>query len=161
LFALKRGKLSLFLHQMKLIPFYRIIILIVILGIFPAMLYAGDKEIDDKPLKKLGFDEISTVDIDSISVKRGGVKKEQDRQAGEIRPGDKGPRENRPGENRPDDIIRVQEINGRNQRIRQRSGIKQVPRSIPKLKPQAVNDRIPIRRPPMRIPKKGFGDIHF
>ena len=146
---------------MKLITVYRIIILITILGTFPAMLYAGDKEMEDKPIIKLSVEEISTDFIDSLPVKRGGVKKEQDRQAGEIRPGDKGPRENRPGENRPDDLISVQEINARNQRIRQRSVIKQVPRSIPKLKPQAVTDRMPIKRPPMRIPKKGFGGIHF
>lgn len=141
---------------MKSIPVYRTIILIAILGIFPAMLYAADKEIEDKPLLKIGIDEISTVFIDSIPIKRGGVKKEQDRQAGEIKPGDKGARENR-----PDDLIRVQEINARNQRIRKRSVIKQVPRSIPKLKPKAVTDRMPIKRPPIRIPKKGFGGIHF
>ncbi len=146
---------------MKSIPVYRTIILIAILGIFSAMLYAADKEIEDKPLLKIGIDEISTVFIDSIPIKRGGVKKEQDRQAGEIKPGDKGARENRPGENRPDDLIRVQEINARNQRIRKRSVIKQVPRSIPKLKPKAVTDRMPIKRPPIRIPKKGFGGIHF
>ncbi|NQV74453.1 MAG: hypothetical protein HQ491_00205 [Bacteroidetes bacterium] len=146
---------------MKLIPVYRTLILVAILGIFPAMLYAGDMEIDDKSLIKTGVDEISTVFIDSIAVKRRGVKNEQDRQPAENRPGDKGPGENRPGENRPDDLRRVQEINGGNQRIRQRSGIKQVPRSIPKLKPQAVTDRMPIKRPPMRIPKKGFGGIHF
>ncbi len=146
---------------MKLITVYRIIILIAILGTFPAMLYAGDKEMEDKPIIKLSVEEISTDFIDSLPVKRGGVKKEQDRQAGEIRPGDKGPRENRPGENRPDDLISVQEINARNQRIRKRSVIKQVPRSIPKLKPKAVTDRMPIKRPPIRIPKKGFGGIHF
>lgn len=146
---------------MKLIPVYRTLILIAILGMFPAMLYAGDKEIDDKPIIKLSVEEISTVFIDSIPVKRGGVKKEQDRQAGENRPGDRGPGENRPGVNRPGDLRPVQEINGRNQRIRQRSGIKQVPRSMPKLKPKTVTDRMPIKRPPMRIPKKGFGGIHF
>jgi len=146
---------------MKLIPVYCTIILFVILGILPAILYAGDKEIDDKPLRKISVEEISSVFLDSIPVRRGGDKKEQDRPAGEIRPGDKNPGENRPGENRPDDLRRVQEVNGGNQRIRQRSGIKQVPRSIPKLKPQAVTDRIPIRRPPMRIPKKGFGGNHF
>ncbi|SDM07257.1 hypothetical protein SAMN05421813_105162 [Daejeonella rubra] len=154
--CLKRGKLSLFLHKMKLISVCRTIFLFAILGILPAMLYAGDKEIYDKPLIKISLEEISSVFMDSIPVRRGGDKKEQDRPVGDIRQG-----ENRPGENRPDDIRRVQEINGENQRIRQKSGIKQVPRSIPKLKPQAVTDRIPIRRPPMRIPKKGFGGIHF
>ncbi len=68
---------------MKLIPVYRIIILITILSTFPAMLYAGDKEMEDKPIIKLSVEEISTDFIDSLPVKRGGVKKEQDRQAGE------------------------------------------------------------------------------
>ena len=58
---------------MKSIPVYRTIILIAILGIFPAMLYAADKEIEDKPLLKIGIDEISTVFIDSIPIKRGGT----------------------------------------------------------------------------------------
>ena len=141
---------------MKFINVYRTIFLFAIIGIFPAMLYAGDKEIDDKPVRKISVEEISLVLMDSIPVRRGADKTEQDRPGGDIRQG-----ENRPGDNRPDDIRRVREINGENQRIRKKSGIKQVPRSIPKLKPQAVTDRIPIRRPPMRIPKKGFGGIHF
>jgi len=135
---------------MKFINVYRTIFLFAIIGIFPAMLYAGDKEIDDKPLRKISVEEISLVLMDSIPVRRGADKTEQDRPGGDIRQ----------GENRLDDIRRVREINGENQRIRKKSGIKQVPRSIPKLKPQAVTDRIPIRRPPMRIPKKGFGGIH-
>lgn len=146
---------------MKLITVYRTIILFAIFGTLPAILFAVDKEIEDKPFRKISVEEIVPVFVDSIPVRRGGEKKEQDRQGGEIRPGDKRPGENRPGENRPDDVRRVPEIKGENQRIRQRSGIKQVPRSIPKLKPQAVTDRIPIRRPPMRIPKKGFGGNHF
>jgi hypothetical protein len=141
---------------MKLITVYRTIILFAIFGTLPAILFAVDKEIEDKPFRKISVENIVPVFVDSIPVRRGGEKKEQDRPAGDIRQGD-----NRPGENRPDDIRRVPEINGENQRIRQRSGIKQVPRSIPKLKPQAVTDRIPIRRPPMRIPKKGFGGSHF
>ena len=136
---------------MKLIAVYRTIILFTLTGIFPAMLYAGDKEIDGKPLRKISVLETSAVFVDSIPVRRAGDKKEQDRPATDIRP----------GENRPDDVRRIQEISGENQRIRQKSVIKQVPRSIPKLKPKAVTDRIPIRRPPMRIPKKGFGGIHF
>ena len=39
---------------------------------------------------------------------------------------------------------------------RQKPNIKAVPRSIPKLKPKAVTDRIPIRRIPIKIPKKGI-----
>lgn len=136
---------------MKLISVYRTIFLFAIIGILPAMLYAGDKEIEDKPLRKISVEQISLVFMDSIPVRSGTDKKEQDRPGGE----------NRPSENRPDDIRRAREINGENQRIRKKSGIKQVPRSIPKLKPQAVTNRMPIRRPPMRIPKKGFGGSHF
>jgi hypothetical protein len=146
---------------MKLITVYRSIILVAILGITSAMVFAADKEIEDKPLRKISVEEYSSVFIDSIPVRRGGEKKEQDRPAGNIRQEENRPGENRPGENRPGDIKRVKETDRGNQRIRQRSGIKEVPRSIPKLKPQPVTDRIPIRRPPMRIPKKGFGGAHF
>lgn len=51
--------------------------------------------------------------------------------------------------------------NGRTKRIgperdRLKPNIKEVPRSIPKLKPKAITDRIPIRRIPVKIPKKGI-----
>ena len=151
---------------MKLLAVYLSIFLFATFGILPVMLYAGEKEIDGKPVRILSIESIPAIFQDSIPVRRGSDKKEQDRPAadarpGENRPGDNRPGENRPGENRPEDIRRIEEINAENQRIRQKSGIKQVPRSIPKLKPKAVTDRIPIRRPPMRIPKKGFGGIHY
>lgn len=56
---------------------------------------------------------------------------------------------------------RVPDFRGENLRERSKTGIKQVPRSIPKLKPKAVIDRIPIRRLPMKTPKKGLGGLHF
>lgn len=43
----------------------------------------------------------------------------------------------------------------------QRRAVKQVPRSIPKLKPQPVTDRAKIRRPPIKAPKKGLGGYRF
>ena len=43
----------------------------------------------------------------------------------------------------------------------ERRSIKQVPRSIPKLKPQPVTERVKIRRPPMKVPKKGMGGYRF
>ena len=125
------------------------------------MLYAGEKEIDGKPVRVISIEAIPLILQDSIPIRRGGDKKEQDRPAADSRQSGNRPGDNRPGENRPEDIRRIEEINAENQRIRQKSGIKQVPRSIPKLKPKAVTDRIPIRRPPMRIPKKGFGGIHY
>lgn len=156
---------------MKLIGVYRTIILFALCGILPAMLYAGEKEIVDNPVRINSIETIPFTFQDSIPIRRGGDKKEQDRPSadnrpggnrpGGNRPGENRPGENRPGENRPEDIRRIEEINAENQRIRQKSGIKQVPRSIPKLKPKAVTDRIPIRRPPMRIPKKGFGGFHY
>jgi hypothetical protein len=146
---------------MKLLAVYLSIFLFATFGILPVMLYAGEKEIDGKPVRILSIESIPAIFQDSIPVRRGSDKKEQDRPAADTRQGGNRPGENRPGENRPEDIRRIEEINAENQRIRQKSGIKQVPRSIPKLKPKAVTDRIPIRRPPMRIPKKGFGGIHY
>ena len=76
---------------------------------------------------------------DTIPVRRVGEKKDQEK-----------PEERQ-----------VPDFRGENLRERPKTGIKQVPRSIPKLKPKAVIDRIPIRRLPMKTPKKGFGGIHF
>lgn len=50
----------------------------------------------------------------------------------------------------------AQEIQGERLKEAQKRGIKQVPRSIPKLKPQPVLDGIKIRRPPLKVPKKGL-----
>lgn len=153
---------------MKLLAVNPTILLFAIFGILPAMLYAGGTEIDSKPVR---INAIPVIFQDSIPIRKGGDKKEQDRPAadtrpngnrpGENRPVENRPGENRPVENRPEEIRRIKEINAENARIREKSEIKQVPRSIPKLKPKAVTDRVPIRRPPMRIPKKGVGAIHF
>ena len=146
---------------MKLLTVYLTIFLFVTFGILPAALYAGEKEVDGKPVRILSIEALPVIFQDSIPLRRGADKKEQDRPVADTRQGGNRPGDNRPGDNRPEDIRRIEEINAENQRIRQKSGIKQVPRSIPKLKPKAVTDRIPIRRPPMRIPKKGFGGIHY
>jgi hypothetical protein len=154
---------------MKLIAVYRTVVLFAMCSMLPAVLYGA--EINIRPVRISAIENIPVIFQDSIPIRRGGDKKEQDRPAadnrpGGNRPGDNKPGENRPGENRPGEIKpeemrRIQEIKAENQRVRQKSGIKQVPRSIPKLKPKAVTDRIQIRRPPMRIPKKGIGGIHF
>jgi hypothetical protein len=161
---------------MKLIAVYSTVILFAICSILPAVLYAVEIEIKGRPVRINAIENIPVIFQDSIPIRRGGDKKDQDRPAqnsrpGENRPGDNKPNDNRLGENRPgetrpgeikpEEMRRIQEIKAENQRIRQKSGIKQVPRSIPKLKPKAVKDRIPIRRPPMRIPKKGIGGINF
>jgi hypothetical protein len=150
---------------MKLLTVYLTIFLFAILGILPAVLHARGKEFDGKPVRLKYTAEVPAILLDTVAPRRAGEKRDQDRPAADVRPGENRPGENRPGdrpgENRPEDIRRIEEIKAENQRIRQKSGIKQVPRSIPKLKPKAVTDRIPIRRPPMRIPKKGFGGIHY
>ena len=156
---------------MNLIAVYRTVVLFAMCSILPAMLYAVEVEINIRPVRISAIESIPVIFQDSIPMRRGGDKKEQDRPLADTRsggnrpvdnkPGENRPGENRPGENRPEKIRRIQEINAENQRVRQKSGIKQVPRSMPKLKPKAVTDRIPIRRPPMRIPKKGIGGINF
>ena len=151
---------------MNLIAVYRTVVLFAMCSILPAMLYAVEVEINIRPVRISAIESIPVIFQDSIPMRRGGDKKEQDRpladtRSGGNRPVDNKPGENRPGENRPEKIRRIQEINAENQRVRQKSGIKQVPRSMPKLKPKAVTNRVPIRRPQMRIPKKGIGGIHF
>lgn len=161
---------------MKLIAVYCTVVLIAMCSILPNMLYAVEMEIDIRPVRISAIENIPVIFQDSIPIRRGGDKKEQDRPATDNRPGGNRPGDNKPGENRPvgnrpgetrpgeikpEEMRRIQEIKAENQRIRQKSGIKQVPRSMPKLKPKAITDRVPIRRPPMRIPKKGIGGIHF
>jgi len=146
---------------MKLIAVYLTFILFVMSSMHPAMLYAVEVENISSPFRLNAIEPVPVIFQDSIPIKRGGDKKEQDRPLADTRPGGNRSVDNKPGENRPEKIKRIQEINAENQRVRQKSGIKQVPRSMPKLKPKAVTNRVPIRRPPMRIPKKGIGGIHF
>ena len=130
---------------MKLRAVFHTIILIALLGMPFANLFAYDKEIEAKPLKKIDFEHVIILSLDSIPAKKVTEKNDRERSAGELKPGES---------------KRIEEINRNNQKIRQKSGIKQVPRSIPKLKPKTLNDRIPIRRIPMSTPKKGFSGFH-
>lgn len=120
-------------------------IFIILIGMPCAKVFAFDKEIELKPLKKTNFEHISFLDTDSIPVKKVADKKDQEGATGTNKSGENGT---------------SQEVNKDNQKIQQKSGIKQVPRSIPKLKPQSLNNRIPIRRIPFRAPKKGFAGFH-
>ena len=124
---------------MKFILLYCSVFLLALASIFPAKLIAGDREMDNKPFRYSTEEMTLPLFADSIPVRRMGEKKDQEK-----------PEERR-----------VPDFRGENLRERPKTGIKQVPRSIPKLKPKAVIDRIPIRRPPMKIPKKGLGGIHF
>lgn len=119
--------------------------LIALLGMPFANLFAYEKEIEVKTLKKIDFEHDIILSLDSIPAKKVTEKNDPQRRAGELKPGEN---------------ARIEEINRGNQKIRQKSGIKQVPRSIPKLKPKTLNDRIPIRRIPMSTPKKGFSGFH-
>lgn len=105
-------------------------------SIFPARLIAGDKEIE---LVRKGLFVSPSFPLDSIPAKRLPEKKDQS-----------------DPKKRP-----LQEFRGEGESIRTKDGIKEVPRSIRKLKPKAVIDRFPIRRPPMRIPKKGLRGGRF
>ena len=98
---------------------------------FPLALIAGEDEIIDKPVRpELIVDKVLLF-TDSIPPKKKTEKQPEP-------------------EEKPRDIDDERLDNP------ERRAIKQVPRSIPKLKPQPVGERIKIRRPPIKIPKKGY-----
>ena len=127
-------ELSLFLHRMKFNLPYLIVLTLGLVCTFPAGLIAADKEIERK-----GLSIIQVLPIDTIPPKRLPDKEEK------LEP-----------PKRP-----VQDFRGEGERVHPKEGIKEVPRSIKKLKPKPVIDRIPIRRPPMHIPKKGLRGVRF
>lgn len=126
----------------------RTFLMFALAGIFPVLLFAREKEIYARPQNDLIFREGIDVVPDSIPLKRNNPEKTDQENL----------RDNRRG---PDGIRDENQRPGGVDRLGPRSGIKQVPRSIPKIKPQAVRDRIPIRRLPMKIPRKGFGGFHI
>jgi len=122
-----QGIRKLFLHKMKFILPYFTILILALVSIFPIKLIAGDKEIER--IRKDSFVS-QALPIDTIPPKRLPDKEDQ------LDP-----------PKRP-----VHDFRGEGGSVRTREGIKEVPRSIRKLKPKPVIDRIPVRRPPMRIP---------
>lgn len=123
--------------KMKLLIFYKTILLLFIAFAFPLMLIAGDKGIRDGTMNQVIAESDLPAFPDSIPMRRGESgqdKKSKDKNPQDISKGLKG---------------------------NQRPSIKEVPRSMPKLKPQAVRDRIPIRKFPVKMPKKGFRINHF
>lgn len=126
---------------MKLKPTVQIIVFIFFLWIPYSNLFAIDKEIERKLIRENNFEPFLISELDSIAPKRMGDKKDQDRSPGGIKAGDKKPNH---------------EVDRPSKGPKQRPGIKQVPRSMPKLKPKTLNDRIPIRRIPMKTPRKGL-----
>lgn len=116
---------------MKLFLFYRIALVAAMAAILPLTLTAAGVSVE-KPVKRELAEVILPMFQDSTARKRS-AGKDQDRP-----------------EKTPQDV--------RDERLKeaQRRAIKEVPRSIPKLKPQPVIDRAKIRRPPVKVPGKGI-----
>ena len=117
------------------LPSFTVLILTLV-SVFPARLLAGDKEIE---LVRKDLFVVQAIPIDTISPK--GLPDKEEKLEPPKRP--------------------VQDFRGEGERVHPKEGIKEVPRSIKKLKPKPVIDRIPIRRPPMHIPKKGLRGVRF
>lgn len=130
---------------MKFILPYLTALILALVSISPARLIAGDKEIEHV---REGLLLNHAIAFDSIPAKR--IPEKQD----QIDPKKK--QDQLDPQKRP-----VQDFRGVGERARTKGGIKEVPRSIKKLKPKAVIDRIPVRRPPLRIPKKGIRGPRF
>ncbi len=115
---------------------YRLAFVAVFAALTPLTLTASGLSVD-KPMRRELAESILPMFQDSTARKRS-----------------EGKRQDQP-EKTPQDVQeeRLKEA--------QRRAIKQVPRSIPKLKPQPVTDRAKIRRPPMKVPKKGMGGYRF
>ena len=107
---------------MKLLPFNRILLIAAFTVIFPLALIAEEAALD-KPVRNKMAESLRPLFQDSIPAKKKTETKPE-----------------KPVEKPPKDINdeRLKETIGR--------AIKQVPRSIPKLKPRSVTERIKIRR---------------
>lgn len=107
---------------MKFLPFNRILLIAVFSVIFPLALIA-EEDAFDKPVRNKMAESLRPLFQDSIPAKKKPETKPE-----------------KPVEKPPRDINdeRLKESLGR--------AIKQVPRSLPKLKPRSVTERIKIRR---------------
>ena len=107
---------------MKFLPFNRILLIAVFSVIFPLALKA-EEDAFDKPVRNKMAESLRPLFQDSIPAKKKPETKPE-----------------KPIEKPPQDINdeRLKETIGR--------AIKQVPRSLPKLKPRSVTERIKIRR---------------
>lgn len=116
---------------MKLLLFYRIVFISVVTVISPLALSASAPLNTDKPGRQLWAAPVLPMFQDSTAAR----KKNSDNA-----------RENqKPSQDAQEE--RLKEA--------QRRAIKEVPRSIPKLKPKPVTEGINIRRPPIKVPKRG------
>lgn len=123
---------------MKFLPFYRLTFIAALAAVSPLALIAADNGGSDKPVRHELAASLLPMFQDSTVAKRKSEGKSQEKT-----------------EKSAQDV--------REERLKeaQRREIKQVPRSIPKLKPQPVTERAKIRRPPMKVPKKGMGGYRF
>lgn len=106
---------------MKFLPFYRIVFTMAMTAIFPLVLIAGEIETMDKPVID-GRLKVFSPFQDSASARKKGSKPNQSVE--------------KPQQRTPDERLKEAE----------RRSIKQVPRSVPKLKPQPLTERIKVRK---------------
>jgi hypothetical protein len=122
---------------MKLLLFYRLAFVALLAVISPSALFAWGGGGIDKPIRRVWVNTTMPMFQDTTTAR----KKSSDKPKEIQRP--------------PQDV--------RNERLKeaQRREIKQVPRSLPKLKPQPVSEGLNIRRPPAKAPKKGMSGFRF
>lgn len=121
---------------MKRLLFYRLAGVAVLAVLSPLLLMASGGGSIDKPVRKEWVNAISMVQDSTTARKK---SSDQSKEVQKLSQDD------------------------RNERLKeaQRREIKQVPRSLPKLKPQPVSEGFNIRRPPAKAPKKGMGGYSF
>ncbi|MBC7758573.1 MAG: hypothetical protein H7069_06940 [Phormidesmis sp. FL-bin-119] len=121
---------------MKLLLFYYIAFVAILALFSPSVLLASAAN-SDKPVRKEWAKAKLPMFQDSTTAKK------------------KSPDKPKEVQKSPQDV--------RDERSREtdRREIKQVPRSIPKLKPQPVSEDVKMRKPPAKSPKQGLGGYSF
>lgn len=121
---------SLFLYGMKFLLFYLIAFVSFSALLSPSTLKASSGDID-KPVRREWAKAILPMFQDSTIARKKSPEKEVQKSP--------------------------QDVRDERSKEAERREIKQVPRSIPKLKPQPVSEDINIRRLPAKSPKQGMG----
>lgn len=126
------------MHGMNFLFLYRIFFISALAILLPLALSASARINSDYPVQQ--FRKVAALPMFQDSA---AARKKNAKDAGENQ--------------RPSQDVREERL-----KEIQRRAIKEVPRSIPKLKPKPVTERINIRRPPIKVPKKGMGgNIRF
>jgi len=123
---------------MKFFFIYRMAFIAALAVVLPLALVAADSGHIDKPVRHQLAESLLPIFQDSTASRKKAERKPQEQ---------------------PEKI--PQDVQDERLKEAERRSIKQVPRSIPKLKPQPVTERVKIRRPPMKVPKKGMGGYRF